>query len=78
MSIGYASKTLAAPGARMQSVVQRRDARPPGAGDRRQPARAGRRPRLPGENGIHLFRISSDVSLRVEPRERALRLDARL
>ena len=62
MSIGYASKTLAAPGARMQSVVQRL-ATP----DRLAQAIDGNLRALDAaldyqaKNGIHLFRISSDV-----------------
>ena len=62
MSIGYASKTLAAPGARMQSVVQRL-ATP----DRLAQAIDGNLRALDAaldyqaKNGIRLFRISSDV-----------------
>ncbi|WP_270207760.1 UV DNA damage repair endonuclease UvsE, partial [Eggerthella lenta] len=62
MSIGYASKTLAVPSARMQSVVQRL-ATP----DRLAQAIDGNLCALDAaldyqaKNGIHLFRISSDV-----------------
>ena len=62
VSIGYASKTLAVPGARMQSVVQRL-ATP----DRLAQAIDGNLCALDAaldyqaKNGIHLFRISSDV-----------------
>lgn len=62
MSIGYASKTLAVPGARMQSVVQRL-ATP----DRLAQAIDGNLRALDAaldyqaKNGIRLFRISSDV-----------------
>ena len=62
MSIGYASKTLAVPGARMQSVVQRL-ATP----DRLAQVIDGNLCALDAaldyqaKNGIRLFRISSDV-----------------